>query len=211
MNIIIERFNKIKSNIAQNVEIVAISKTFPIDHIKPLIDYGHRHFGENKVQEAEAKWKSIKSEIKDLNLHMVGKLQTNKVKQAVKIFDYIHSLDSIKLAKKISEEQIKINRNLKIFIQINIGEEKQKSGIDIHNLKSFYDTCTKDFNLEIIGLMCLPPADKDPSKYFEKMQKMSKDLLLPELSMGMSADYPIALKYNASFIRIGSKIFGARN
>ena len=177
----------------------------------PLIDHGHLDFGENKVQEAIDKWTKIKAENKNLNLHMIGKLQTNKVKFAVKIFDYIHSLDSIKLARKISEEQKKIQKNIKLFIQINIGKEKQKSGILIEDLKNFYMVCSKEFNLNIIGLMCLPPININPSKNFEEMNIALKDLGLNHLSMGMSADYLEAVKYNSSFLRIGSKIFGNRN
>ena len=198
-------------DLKHKVKIIAVSKTFSLDKILPLVDYGHLDYGENKVQEAVDKWTEIKSKKEDLRLHMVGKLQTNKVKQAVKIFDYIHSLDSIKLAKKISEEQKKIGRNLKIFIQINIGNENQKSGIMISDLKIFYNSCVKDFNLNIIGLMCLPPAGIDPSNYFEIMKKEAKNLTLEELSMGMSSDYINAVKFNASFVRIGSKIFGPRN
>ena len=179
-------------------------------NILPLIDYGHLDYGENKVQEAIDKWTDIKSSNNDLQLHMVGKLQTNKVKHAVKIFDYIHSLDSIKLAKKISEEQNKIGKNIKLFIQINIGSEIQKSGIMIDDLENFYTTCVKDFNLNIIGLMCLPPANIDPSNYFETMKNQANKLTLSELSMGMSADYLKAIKFGASYVRIGSKIFGER-
>ena len=179
--------------------------------IFPLIEYGHLDFGENKVQEAYEKWADIKYKKKELNLHMIGKLQSNKVKQAVKIFDYIHSLDNTKLAKKIAEEQTKIKKNLKIFIQLNIGNEQQKNGINLENLKNFYEICVKEYNLNIIGLMCLPPNNIDPSKYFEKMMMVAKNLSIKELSMGMSSDYQIALKYNASYIRLGSKIFGKRN
>ena len=176
----------------------------------PLIDYGHLDYGENKVQEAIEKWTEIKKK-ESLNLHMVGKLQTNKVKQALKIFDYIHSLDSIKLAKKISDEQKKINKRVKIFIQINVGNESQKSGIDIDDLQNFYDFCINELDLNIIGLMCLPPANSDSSIYFDKMEKALNQFPLNELSMGMSSDYLTALSYNASFLRIGSKIFGKRN
>lgn len=193
------------------MKIVAVTKTFPIETILPLIDYGHLDFGENKVQEAVDKWTNIKNAKKELNLHMIGKLQSNKVKHAVKLFDYIHSLDSIKLAKKISEEQNKINKNLKLFIQINIGNEVQKSGISIKELPEFYKVCLKEFNLNIIGLMCLPPNNIDTSLCFEKMHKASKELNLNELSMGMSSDYLNAVKFNSSFVRIGSKIFGNRN
>ena len=182
-----------------------------MEKILPLIDYGHIDFGENKVQEAIEKWSDIKISKKDLNLHMVGKLQTNKVKQALKIFDYIHSLDSIKLARKISEEQKKMKKKIKLFIQINIGNENQKSGIDINNLESFYDLCKNDLNLDILGLMCLPPIDSDSSFYFEKMKQASRNLSLNELSMGMSSDYLDAIKFDATYVRIGSKIFGERN
>ena len=192
-------------------KIIAVTKTFSLQNILPLIKHGHLDFGENKVQEAIDKWTKIKAENKNLNLHMIGKLQTNKVKLAVKIFDYIHSLDSIKLAKKISEEQKKIQKNLKFFIQINIGREIQKSGILIEDLKNFYRVCSKELNLNIIGLMCLPPINVNPSQNFKDMNTALKDLDLKDLSMGMSADYMEAVKYNSSFLRIGSKIFGNRN
>ena len=177
----------------------------------PLIDYGHLDYGENKVQEAINKWSKIKLTNKNLNLHMIGKLQTNKVKTAVSLFDYIHSLDSIKLAEKISEEQKKVNKNLKIFIQVNVADEQQKSGISINELENFYEICSNKLNLNIIGLMCLPPIGVDPSKYFQKMKKINDNLSLNELSMGMSSDYLLAIKYGTSFVRIGSKIFGMRN
>tara|TARA_B100001121_G_C18456467_1_gene511096 strand:+ start:34 stop:690 length:657 start_codon:yes stop_codon:yes gene_type:complete len=193
------------------VKVIAVSKTFSMENIMPLIDYGHLDFGENKVQEAMEKWTLIKDKNQNLNLHMVGKLQTNKVKQAVKLFDYIHSLDSIKLAKKISVEQKKNKKKMKLFIQINIGDEQQKSGIKINELSKFYDLCTKDLDLDIIGLMCLPPANLDSTPYFEKMKKISQEYSLSQLSMGMSSDYLTAIKFNASFVRIGSKIFGERN
>ncbi len=194
-----------------DVKVIAVSKTFAMEKILPLIDYGHLHYGENKVQEAVDKWSDIKEKRKNINLHMVGRLQTNKVKHALKIFDYIHSLDSIKLAEKISEEQKKIDKKVKLFIQINIGNEKQKTGIKFDDLKDFYTFCVNKLNLDIIGLMCLPPANLDPSIYFKKMEKASNDLSLNELSMGMSSDYLEALKFSASFVRIGSKIFGSRN
>ncbi len=181
-----------------------------MEHILPLIDYGHLDYGENKVQEAINKWSEIKKQKKNLNLHMVGRLQSNKVKQALKVFDYIHSLDSIKLAKKISDEQKKIGKKIKIFIQINIGNEKQKSGINIDELPDFYNLCVNDLDLNIIGLMCLPPENLDPTIYFKKMKKASENLSINELSMGMSSDYLTALSFNASFVRIGSKIFGKR-
>ena len=207
MNIIVERFNKIQSNISKlnnskSPKIVAVSKTFSLDHIMPLIEYGHNHFGENKVQEAEAKWLQIKKKKKNLQLHMIGKLQSNKAKQAVKIFDYIHSLDSEKLAKKISEEQEKQNKTPKIFIQINLGKEVQKSGIVKENLLDFYKF-TKDLNLNVIGLMCIPPFEEDSSKYFSQMSELNEMISLNELSMGMSADYLKAIKFSSSFVRIG--------
>ena len=181
-----------------------------MENILPLIDYGHLDYGENKVQEAVEKWSELKKKRTDLNLHMIGRLQTNKVKMALKLFDYIHSLDSIKLAKKISEEQKKIERKVKLFIQINIGDENQKNGINLNELKNFYNLCVNDLKLNVIGLMCIPPINTDSSIYFEKMEKASFDLSLKELSMGMSADYLTAINYNASFVRIGSKIFGKR-
>tara|TARA_B100000674_G_C37678510_1_gene840399 strand:- start:5 stop:664 length:660 start_codon:yes stop_codon:yes gene_type:complete len=199
-----------ESNFDQVPHIIAVSKTFKIDHISPLIDHGHIHFGENKVQEAVDKWTTIKQNKNKLKLHLIGKLQTNKVKFAVKLFDYIHSLDNEKLAKKISEYQIKENRNLKLFIQINIGDENQKSGIDERNLENFYNYC-KDLGLNIVGLMCIPPFNKDSEKYFNKMEKLKNNLALKELSMGMSSDYLSALNYGATYLRIGSSIFGSRN
>ena len=192
------------------VKIIAVSKTFNLDIIMPLIKHGHLDFGENKVQEAVEKWTKIKSDFKNISLHMIGKLQTNKVKQAVNLFDYIHSLDNIKLAKKISSAQSTLNKKIKLFIQINIGEEDQKSGIKINELDKFYEVCTKKLNLNIIGLMCLPPINSDSKEYFKKMNNAAENLSLKELSMGMSSDYMDAVKYNASYVRIGSKIFGER-
>ncbi len=189
--------------------IIAVSKTFKIDHILPLVEYGHRHFGENKVQEALEKWTEVKSKT-SINLHLIGKLQTNKVKFAVKIFDFIHSLDNEKLAKKISDEQKKQNRKPKIFIQINLGDEDQKSGINKNNLKEFYNF-SKGLGLDIIGLMCIPPFDENPSKFFAKMNELNQLINLDELSMGMSSDYLEALNYNATYLRIGSNIFGQRS
>jgi len=205
--------NQIKSKFGkiENLKIIAVSKTFPFDEIEPLINSGHVHFGENKVQEALEKWGNKKDSFKDLKLHMIGKLQTNKVKYAVSLFDYIHSLDSIKLAEKISLEQKKINRNLKIFIQVNLGNEDQKSGIDKENLKNFYEKCTKEFQLNIIGLMCLPPQDAVVRPYFSDMKKLNEFIGLKDLSIGMSSDYLDAIDYGATFVRIGSKIFGNRS
>jgi len=200
--------NKIK-NLKQPT-IIAVSKTFPIEDIFPLINHGHEHYGENKVQEANQKWPIIKDDFTNIKLHMIGKLQTNKVKYAVKLFDYIHSLDSIKLAEKIANEQSKINKNIKIFIQINIGDEDQKIGIDIDQLESFYQNCTRDLKLNVIGLMCLPPKNNNSSNYFLKMRELLLNINLKELSMGMSSDYLEAAECNSTFLRIGSKIFGER-
>ena len=191
-------------------KIIAVSKTFKIDHIMPLINYGHSDFGENKVQEAIDKWSEIKSENKEIKIHLIGKLQTNKVKLAVKFFDFIHSLDSEKLAKKISEEQNKQKLKPKIFIQINIGNEKQKSGINKENLQEFYNYC-KSLDLDIMGIMCLPPFDEDPEKYFIEMKNLNENFKFRELSMGMSSDFLNAIEYNSSYLRIGSSIFGQRS
>jgi len=191
-------------------KIIAVSKTFNIEHILPLIEYGHIDYGENKVQEAIDKWSDLKSKKSNIKLHLIGKLQTNKVKFAVKLFDYIHSLDNEKLAKKISEEQNKQNLKPKIFIQVNIGSEFQKNGIEANELNEFYNFC-KELNLDIIGLMCLPPINEDSKKYFSKMEYLTKKIDLRELSMGMSSDYLEAIKYNSTFLRIGSNIFGNRN
>ena len=180
--------NQEKTNNKNNIKIIAVSKTFEISHINPLIDYGHTDFGENKVQEAIEKWSDIKIKNQNLSLHLVGKLQSNKTKLALKIFDYIHSLDSEKLASKISEEQKKIDKKPKLFIQVNIGNEDQKSGVNPDNLKSFYKYCL-DKDLDVIGTMCLPPISEDPEKYFMRMNYLNKDLGLNEISMGMSADY----------------------
>ena len=177
----------------------------------PLINYGHLDYGENKVQEALEKWECIKGDFDHLNLHMIGKLQTNKVKQAVSLFDYIHSLDNLKLAEKISNEQVKQNKRMKLFIQINIGEEPQKSGVYISDIKKFYKSCVEDLGLNIIGVMCLPPNNNNSSSYFSKMKNLKNYLNLKELSMGMSNDYLDAIKFEATYIRIGSKIFGKRN
>jgi len=213
---IVERFNKIKSNIlklqpTRPVKIVAVSKTFPLSHIKPLIDYGHNHFGENKVQECFSKWVEIKKVNHDLKLHMIGKLQSNKAKNAVEIFDYIHSLDNQKLADALEKNQKKINKNLKYFIQVNIGNEMQKSGIPVNELDPFYNYCTKEINLDVIGLMVLPPNEKNTNKYFEELYNLNNSLALNELSMGMSSDYLDAIKHKSTFVRIGSLIFGPRN
>ena len=203
--------NELKSGNKQDLKtkIIAVTKTFPISEIKPLIDHGHLHYGENKVQEALEKWTEIKKTNSKIQLHMIGKLQTNKVKFAVQVFDYIHSVDSEKLAKKISEEQLKINKKIKIFLQINIGEENQKSGVNKNNLNSLLSYCN-DLNLDVIGLMCIPPANIDPENYFNEMKQLNNTLDLTDLSMGMSSDYIKASQNLATYIRIGSSIFGKR-
>ncbi len=197
-------------NITDIPKVIAVSKTFNLDKILPLIDHGHLDYGENKVQEALEKWSEIKLTKKDLKLHLIGKLQTNKVKQAVKVFDYIHSVDSEKLARKIADEEDKQGKKIKIFIQVNIGDENQKSGINKNHLSDFYQFC-KILKLDVIGLMCIPPFDEDSKKYFQEMNMLNKKLNLKELSMGMSSDYLSALDHSATYLRIGSSIFGNRN
>ena len=201
--------NKELSAINSSTKIIAVSKTFPIEHIMPIIDYGHLHFGENKVQEAAEKWTEIKEKNNSLKLHLIGKLQTNKVKFCLPLFDFIHSIDSIKLAEKIANEQAKKNFKPKVFIQINIGEEDQKSGVSIKDFENFYKKIS-DFELDIIGLMCIPPFVNDTKIYFEEMVKIKEKTNLEELSMGMSNDYLSAAKNSATYVRIGSKIFGER-
>ena len=192
-------------------QIIAVSKTFSIDNINPLIIHGHKHFGENKIQEAVAKWKLAKSENPKIKLHMLGKIQTNKVKFLLPLFDYIHSLDNLKLAEKIATEQIKRNKKIKIFIQVNFENEIQKGGVDKNLLENFYRECTENFKLDIIGLMCLPPVKEEPEKYFLGLKQLASNLSLEKLSMGMSNDYLKAAKCGSSFLRIGSNIFGSRN
>ena len=205
--------NELKSGNIKDLKtkIIAVTKTFPISEIKPLIDHGHLHYGENKVQEALEKWNEIKKEVKNIKLHMIGKLQTNKVKFVVPLFDYIHSLDNLKLAQKISLEQKKNNKKLKIFIQVNIGNEDQKSGIHHNEVMNFYKKCINDLSLDIIGLMCIPPIKGDKNEYFKLMNDLNKSIGLDELSMGMSSDYLEAVSYGATYVRIGSKIFGERS
>ena len=216
MNTIIERFNKIKLNIssakpAQLVNIIAVSKTFSLDHINPLIEFGHQHYGENKVQEALAKWSGVIKEKEKIKLHMVGKLQSNKAKDAVKLFHYIHSLDSQKLADVLAKHQTTLKKSLKYFIQVNIGNEIQKSGIPVGELDPFYNYCKNALNLNIIGLMVIPPNDNNSEKYFKSLGELNRSLALKDLSMGMSADYMEAIKHGATFIRVGSSIFGERS
>ena len=219
MSEIIKRYQDtislIKSNIENNQNlkfpnIIAVSKTFKLEKILPLIDHGHIDYGENKVQEAIEKWTSIKEKKPNIKLHLIGRLQTNKVKFAIKIFDYIHSLDSIKLAKKIADEEKKQNKKIQLFIQVNIGNEDQKSGVDLKNLTNLYNYC-KELDLNVIGLMCIPPFKEDSEKYFKEMKILNKKLNLTNLSMGMSSDYLKAVENSATHVRIGSNIFGSRN
>jgi pyridoxal phosphate enzyme (YggS family) len=211
MNSIIQRFENIKSIINNsNIKIIAVSKTFSADVIRPLIDHGHIHFGENKVQEAQAKWREIKKNKPDLKLHMIGRLQSNKTKEAVDLFDYIHSVDNQKLASLLAKHQDNINKKLNYFIQVNIGNESQKSGIDIKSLDDFFYYCTRELKLNIIGLMAIPPQDGQESPHFKNLLDLNKLLGLKELSMGMSADFTEAIKHEATFVRIGSSIFGKR-
>ena len=216
MSIVVERYTKIKSNIVslkpiKPVNIIAVSKTFPLEHIHPLIEYGHIHYGENKVQEALAKWSEQKKVNPNLKLHMIGKLQSNKAKDAVKIFDYVHSLDSQKLADALAKHQKSLNKEIEHFIQVNIGNEIQKSGIPVSELDPFYDYCVNEINLKIIGLMVIPPNDNNSAKYFKSLNQLNNSLALENLSMGMSSDYVDAINHGATFVRIGSSIFGARS
>ena len=212
MENVLKNFTIIKQEISdkKNVKLVAVTKTFQINHILPVINEGHVDFGENKVQEALEKWTSIKQDFPKIKLHLIGKLQTNKVKFVLPLFDYIHSLDSLKLASKISEQQTIKNFKPKLFIQVNIGNEPQKSGIEIDSVENFYKKCVEDFKLNIVGLMCIPPFDKDSKPYFTKMRELSNNLNLRDISMGMSNDYMEAINQGSTFIRVGSKIFGAR-
>ena len=219
MSEIIKKYQDIISLIKSNIEnnqnlkfpnIIAVSKTFKLEKILPLINYGHNDYGENKVQEAIEKWTSIKEKNQNIKLHLIGRLQTNKVKFAIKIFDYIHSLDSIKLAKKIADEEKKQNKKIQLFIQVNIGKEDQKSGVELKNLSELYNYC-KELNLNVIGLMCIPPFEEDSEKYFKEMKILNKKFNLSNLSMGMSSDYLKAIQNSATHVRIGSNIFGSRN
>ena len=216
MNIVVERYTKIKSNIVslkpiKPVNIIAVSKTFPLEHIHPLIEHGHIHYGENKVQEAMAKWSEKKATNQNLKLHMIGKLQSNKAKDAVKIFDYIHSLDNQKLADTLAKHQKNLKKEIQYFIQVNIGNEIQKSGIPVNELDPFYNYCINEIKLKVIGLMVIPPNDNNTDKYFKSLNELKKSLALENSSMGMSSDYIDAIKHGATFVRIGSSIFGARS
>jgi pyridoxal phosphate enzyme (YggS family) len=216
MDTIVDRFIKIKSKITsikpdKPVNIIAVSKTFSLDYIKPLIDHGHLHFGENKVQEAASKWTEVKNQNQNLILHMIGKLQSNKAKDAVKLFDYIHSVDNQKLADALAKNQINLKKNLKYFIQVNIANEIQKSGIPVSELDAFYNYCVNELNLNIVGLMVIPPVNQNAEKYFKSLNELNKSLALENLSMGMSADYTEAIKHGSTFVRVGSSIFGSRS
>ncbi len=206
---VIEIINK--KQLKTKPEIIAITKTFQLSKFKPLLELGHIHFGENKIQEAESKWVELKKDYKDIKLHMVGKLQSNKAKKAVKLFDYIHSLDNAKLALKISQFEKELNKKTKLFIQVNLAEEKQKSGVLLNDLNKFFDYCTKDLSLNIVGLMVLPPVTQDSNQYFKILKEKSREFNLDDLSMGMSDDYENALIYDATFLRLGTAIFGSRN
>ena len=216
MSILIDRLNKIKLNISKTkdinpIKIIAVSKTFSLNYIMPLIDNGHEHFGENKVQEADVKWQEIRKKNKNIKLHMIGKLQSNKAKRAVDIFDYIHSLDSQKLADVLSKCQNTINKSIKYFIQVNTGNEVQKSGISYSEVEDFYNYCINEKKLNVLGLMAIPPNDDNTDKYFKRLSELNASLGLKELSIGMSSDYMKAINYKATYLRIGSSIFGERS
>ena len=220
MHIFVQRLNSVKNKVKDIVDkkqlkiipqIVAVTKTFSLNEITPLLEMGHLHFGENKIQEAEEKWTGVKNKYKDLQLHMVGKLQSNKVKKAVKLFDYIHSLDNAKLALKISQYEKELKKKIKLFIQINVAEEIKKSGILLNDVNNFYNYCTKELSLNVIGLMCLPPISSDSNKYFIILKKTSEKLNLTDISMGMSDDYEQAIINGSTYLRLGTAIFGARN
>ena len=213
---IITNFEKIKQEIKNNlhqrdIKVIAVSKTFSLEHIMPLVEYGHKDFGENKVQEAEKKWTVLKNTMNNLSLHMIGRLQSNKAKKAVEIFDFIHSLDNEKLAKELSKRQKEKKKSLGYFIQVNLGSEEQKGGLEINDLKNFNDYCSKELSLSVLGLMAIPPNDKNPEKHFKKISELNKQFNFEHLSIGMSNDYLQAIKYGASHVRIGSAIFGSRN
>ena len=216
MDTIVDRLEKIKLKISslkpdKLINVIAVSKTFPLEYIQPLIDHGHTHFGENKVQEAQSKWTEEKNKNKNLKLHMIGKLQSNKAKDAVKLFDYIHSVDNQKLADTLAKHQKNLNKSLSYFIQVNIGNEIQKSGIPVAELDAFYNYCAYEIKLKVLGLMVIPPIDQNANKYFKSLNELNKSLSLESLSMGMSADYIDAIKHGSDFVRVGSSIFGSRS
>ena len=213
LNLVKNKVNEIidRKQLKTNPQIIVVTKTFPLSAITPLIESGHTHFGENKIQEAENKWSEAKDQYSNLKLHMIGKLQSNKAKKAVKIFDYIHSLDNAKLASKIFQYEKELHKKIKLFIQVNLAEESQKSGILLNDLDSFYNFCTKELSLNITGLMCLPPINSDSNKYFQILKKASEKLNLNDLSMGMSEDYDQAILNGSTYLRLGTAIFGPRN
>ena len=212
LNLVKDKINEIidKKQLKTIPQIIAVTKTFPLSKITPLLQIGHIHFGENKIQEAESKWIDVRNRYKDLQLHLVGKLQSNKAKKAVKFFDYIHSLDNEKLAIKLNKYEKELNKKVKFFIQVNLSQEKQKSGVLLDNLNHFYNFCTKKLSLNIIGLMCLPPINSDPNKNFKILKKYSEKINLSDLSMGMSADYEHAIINGSTYLRLGTAIFGER-
>ena len=214
MNNIVQNFLNIRDKLTNtnlNPTVIAVSKTFPLGHIKPLIDHGHRVFGENKVQEAKQKWSELKDSYKDLELHLIGGLQSNKSKEAVQLFDYIHSVDSIKLASELSKAEAKLGVKRKYFIQVNVGMEEQKSGVTKKEIGNLLKCCVSEKNLNIIGLMCIPPFDQNPTPHFNYLKELNNDLGLKFISMGMSEDYMNAAKCGSTHVRIGSKIFGSRS
>ena len=215
----VQRLNFVKNKVKEVVDkkqlkttpqIIAVTKSFPLNKITPLLEIGHIHYGENKIQEAESKWINVKKKYKNLQLHMLGKLQSNKAKKAVKLFDYIHSLDNAKLATKLKQYEKELGIKTKLFIQVNIAGESQKSGILLNDLDHFYNFCTKELSLNIIGLMCLPPINSDSNKYFKILKKTSEKFNLTDLSMGMSADYDQAILNGSTYLRLGTAIFGTR-
>ena len=220
MHTTLEKLNRVKNKVNEiitkkqlktNPKIVVVTKTFPLNKIIPLLENGHIHYGENKIQEAENKWIDTKNRYKNLQLHMIGKLQTNKAKKAVKLFDYIHSLDDDRLALKLSHHEKELNKKVKLFIQVNLAEEPQKSGIMFNDLNNFYNYCTKDLSLNVIGLMCMPPVDSNSQEYFKKLKKAAEQLNLEDLSMGMSSDYEQAILSGSTYLRLGTTILGERN
>ena len=220
MHTTLEKFNRVKNKVNEIVnekqlktypKIIVVTKTFPLNKIMPLLENGHIHYAENKIQEAENKWINIKNRYKDLQLHMVGKLQTNKAKKAVKLFDYIHSLDTDRLALKVSHHEKELNKKVKLFIQVNLADEPQKSGIMFNDLKNFFNYCTKDLLLNVIGLMCIPPVNSNSQEYFKKLEKAAEQLNLKDLSIGMSSDYEQAILSGSTYLRLGTAIMGERN
>ena len=213
LNLVKNKVNEIidRKQLKTNPQIIVVTKTFPLSAITPLIESGHTHFGENKIQEAENKWIKARKQFHNLKLHMIGKLQSNKVKKAVKIFDYIHSLDSTKLALKIFKYEKELNKKIRLFIQVNVAEENEKSGILLSDLNKFYDYCTKELSLNIIGLMCLPPIESNSHEYFKIMKNTAEKLNLKNLSMGMSSDFEQAIVNGSTYLRLGTIILGERN